>query len=116
MRPFSTMCRTATVGGRAKGGIPIRIAAYGRPAGTAPGRGGLTVQFNPSQEPGIMGSTDDKAKGQTNEAAGKVKQAAGNLTGDREMKRKGEAQETKGDVQQSVGKAKDAVKKAVDRA
>jgi uncharacterized protein YjbJ (UPF0337 family) len=62
-----------------------------------------------------MSSTTDKIKGYANEAAGKAKQAAGDLIDDPKLRREGVAQEAKGDMQKAVGKAKDAVKKVVDR-
>lgn len=62
-----------------------------------------------------MNSTTDKIKGYANEAAGKAKQAAGDVTDDPKLRREGVAQEAKGDMQKAVGKAKDAVKKVVDR-
>lgn len=62
-----------------------------------------------------MGSTGDKIKGSANEAAGKLKKAAGDLTGNKRLKAEGAGQEAKGKVQKTVGKAKDAVKSAVDK-
>ncbi len=62
-----------------------------------------------------MGSTTDKIKGMTNEAAGKVRQAAGDAMDDPEMEANGAAQEGKGKLQQAKGDAKDAVKNVVDK-
>jgi uncharacterized protein YjbJ (UPF0337 family) len=56
-----------------------------------------------------MSSTDDKARGTANDVAGNVKQAVGNLTGDKDMQAEGAAQETKGDAQKALGNAKDAI-------
>ncbi|WP_181707264.1 CsbD family protein [Chthonobacter rhizosphaerae] len=61
-----------------------------------------------------MASSDDKAKGTGNEAAGNIKQAAGKLTGDDKMRSEGAVQEKKGEGQQALGKAKDKIKGAVD--
>lgn len=61
-----------------------------------------------------MGSTTDKIKGMTNEAAGKAKQVAGDVVGSTKLKAEGIVQERKGEAQQAVGKAKDAVKDAAD--
>lgn len=62
-----------------------------------------------------MGSTGDKIKGTANEAAGKVKKAAGDLTGNNRLKAEGAGQEAKGKMQKAAGKAKDAVKGAIDK-
>ncbi|MGC4026399.1 MAG: CsbD family protein [Mesorhizobium sp.] len=62
-----------------------------------------------------MGSTGDKIKGTANEAAGRMKKAAGDLTGNRRLKAEGAGQEAKGKMQKMAGKAKDAVKSAVDK-
>ncbi|CAN7598908.1 CsbD family protein [Rhizobium sp. LjRoot30] len=62
-----------------------------------------------------MGSTSDKVSGYANQAAGKIKKAAGDAMDDHEMKAKGTAQEAKGKVQVVSGKVKDAVKNHVDR-
>ena len=63
-----------------------------------------------------MTSTTDKIKGAANEAAGKLKQAAGKAIGNDRLRAKGMMQERKGGAQQAVGKAKDAVKKVIDSA
>ena len=63
-----------------------------------------------------MGATSDKIKGAANQAAGNVKQAVGKATGDNKLRAEGAGQELKGKVQSTTGKAKDAIKKAVDRA
>ncbi len=54
-----------------------------------------------------MSGTFDQAKG-------KLKQAAADLTGDDDMKRDGEKDELAGKVKDKVGDAKDAVDDAVD--
>jgi uncharacterized protein YjbJ (UPF0337 family) len=61
-----------------------------------------------------MGSTGDKIKGTANEAAGRVKKAAGDLTGNNRLKAEGAGQEVKGKMQKASGKAKETVKRAVD--
>lgn len=63
-----------------------------------------------------MGSTTDKIKGYANEAAGKVKQAAGKALDKPDLEVEGIAQERKGEAQQALGKGKDAVKKLIDKA
>lgn len=60
-----------------------------------------------------MSSTDDKVTGVGNDAVGKVKQAAGDLTGNENLKAEGEVQEVKGDAQKALGNAKDAVGNAM---
>lgn len=47
--------------------------------------------------------------GKTDEIKGRVKEAAGVLTGDKELKREGK-------IDQAAGKAKQAVSKAIDKA
>jgi len=56
-----------------------------------------------------MSSTDDKARGTANDAVGNVKQVAGNLTGNDDLKAEGTAQEAKGEAQKTLGHVKDAV-------
>lgn len=63
-----------------------------------------------------MSTTDDKIRGNANEAAGKVKQAVGNVTGDDDLKAEGAAQEVKGDAQQALGNAKEAIGNALKNA
>ncbi len=62
-----------------------------------------------------MGGTGDRIKGAANEAAGKLKQAVGDVTGDNRLEAEGVIQSRKGELQSAVGKAKGAIKKAVDR-
>ena len=57
-----------------------------------------------------MGSKTDQIKGLANQAAGKLKQGVGKITGSKETQAKGAAQEVKGKAQQTMGKAKSAVK------
>ena len=45
-----------------------------------------------------MGSASDKARGLGNEAAGKIKQGIGEMTGSERMKAEGEMQEAKGEA------------------
>lgn len=54
-----------------------------------------------------MGELTDKAKG-------KIKQAAGDLTGNKNLKKEGETDELKGNVEGSFRKVKGAAKNAVD--
>ena len=50
----------------------------------------------------------------TDKATGKIKQAAGNLTGDDETRREGERDEAKGDLKGKANDAADTVKDGVD--
>lgn len=53
------------------------------------------------------------AGGKTDELKGRVKEAAGALTGDAKLKREGRLDQTVGKVKQSAEKAIDRVKEAV---
>ena len=50
----------------------------------------------------------------TDDAKGRVKEAAGNLTGDDELKREGKVDQTTGTVKDKVDDAKDKVEDAID--
>ena len=51
--------------------------------------------------------------GKTDELKGRVKEAAGSLTGDAKLKREGQLDQTVGKVKQAADKAIDKVKSAV---
>jgi uncharacterized protein YjbJ (UPF0337 family) len=55
----------------------------------------------------------DEAKGKANEVTGRVKQAAGDLTNDPDLRAEGEAQEVNGNVQKGFGTARRKVGEAV---
>jgi uncharacterized protein YjbJ (UPF0337 family) len=55
----------------------------------------------------VMSGTADKVQG-------KIKQAAGDLTGDEKLQREGERDETAGKIKDGLGKAKDKLSDAVD--
>jgi uncharacterized protein YjbJ (UPF0337 family) len=55
-----------------------------------------------------MGASSDKAKG-------RVKEATGDLTGDKDLKREGQADQAGAKVKDMVNKGVDKVKDAVDR-
>ena len=61
----------------------------------------------------FMGSTNDKIKGNANEAIGKAKQGIGEATGSERLQGEGAVQEVKGKGQQAMGDAKDAAKDAI---
>ncbi len=52
--------------------------------------------------------------GETDQAKGRIKQAAGDLTGDDELRRDGEKDETAGKVKDTIDDAKDKLNDAVD--
>ena len=54
--------------------------------------------------------------GNFDQTKGKIKQAAGDLTGDKDLKREGKADENAGKVKEVVEDAKDKVEDAVDKA
>lgn len=53
--------------------------------------------------------------GNYDEAKGKVKQAAGDLTGDKDLKHEGKADEAAGKVKQAAESVKDKVDDVVDK-
>jgi uncharacterized protein YjbJ (UPF0337 family) len=59
------------------------------------------------QEEGPMGA-DDKADNMADEWKGKVKEAAGDITGDRRLEAEGEADQAEANLKQAGEKVKDA--------
>ncbi len=55
------------------------------------------------------------ASGKADQAKGRIKEAAGALTGDRRLKREGKIDQAAGKVKDTVTKAADRVKHAVNR-
>jgi uncharacterized protein YjbJ (UPF0337 family) len=53
----------------------------------------------------------DRVKGAAKNTTGKMKEAAGKMTGDSKMQAEGKMDRTSGKVQNTVGGAKDALKK-----
>jgi len=53
--------------------------------------------------------------GQTDEAKGRAERAAGELTGDERLKRKGSVDKAAGKAKQAVDKAADSVKRRLDK-
>jgi uncharacterized protein YjbJ (UPF0337 family) len=53
----------------------------------------------------------DRVKGAATRAGGKMKQAAGDMTGDTKMQSEGKMDQAKGKAQNVMGSAKDALKK-----
>ena len=56
----------------------------------------------------------DRVDGAATNMGGKVKEAAGKVTGDEKLKREGQADQARGKVENAVGGAKDAVRDALD--
>jgi uncharacterized protein YjbJ (UPF0337 family) len=56
----------------------------------------------------------EHVKGATDKAKGAIKDAAGKLTGDKELQAEGKMDKAKGAARSAVGDAKDAVKRATD--
>jgi uncharacterized protein YjbJ (UPF0337 family) len=52
----------------------------------------------------------------TDQAKGRIKQAVGDLTADRDLKREGKADEAAGKAKQAVGDMKDKADDLIDRA
>jgi uncharacterized protein YjbJ (UPF0337 family) len=53
----------------------------------------------------------DRVKGAATRTGGKMKQAAGDMTGDTKMQSEGKIDQAKGKAQNAMGSAKDALKK-----
>ena len=53
--------------------------------------------------------------GTTDDAKGRIKEAAGDLTGDKDLQREGKVDQAAGTVKDKVGDAADAAKDAVTR-
>jgi uncharacterized protein YjbJ (UPF0337 family) len=52
--------------------------------------------------------------GEADQAKGRIKQAAGDLTGDDELRREGQQDETAGKVKDKIDEAKDKANEAID--
>ncbi len=57
----------------------------------------------------------DQVKGAVEQGKGKVKEATGDLTGNKRLEREGQADQAKGNVQKNYGDAKENVKDGVDK-
>ena len=55
-------------------------------------------------------SASDKAENKLDDAKGKIKEGVGNVTGDDELKAKGQKDQSKSDLKQAGEKVKDAFK------
>jgi len=56
-------------------------------------------------------ATEDKAKAQREDATGKVKQAAGKATGNKDLEQEGKRDQSKADVKKAGQNVKDAFKR-----
>jgi uncharacterized protein YjbJ (UPF0337 family) len=56
----------------------------------------------------------DRVEGSFEQAKGKAKEVAGNVTGDSKLQSEGKAQQVAGKVQNAVGGIKDTVKEALN--
>jgi uncharacterized protein YjbJ (UPF0337 family) len=52
----------------------------------------------------------DRVKGSATQAKGKIKEAAGAVTGDAKLKSEGKADQAKGKIQNAIGGLKDALR------
>ena len=62
----------------------------------------------------MAGWNNDEFEGKGKQIKGKVKDKVGELTGDPELEREGEAEHAEGDVQESVGKARRKVGEVIE--
>lgn len=58
---------------------------------------------------------NEHAKGAVEKGEGKIKEAAGHITGDRKLENEGKVDQVKGAVHSAVGDAKDSVKETFQR-
>jgi uncharacterized protein YjbJ (UPF0337 family) len=64
-------------------------------------------------KPGTGGQTTKGVTMSTDEAKGRIKEAAGDLTDDKDLKREGQTDQVIGNIKQGVDEAGDKVKDAV---
>jgi uncharacterized protein YjbJ (UPF0337 family) len=57
----------------------------------------------------------DQVKGRVDDAKGRVKEAVGDLTGNRQMQQEGRTDQVGGTVRKNVGDAKEEIKKGIDK-
>lgn len=57
-----------------------------------------------------MAIDKDRVEGSASQAKGRVKEAAGKLTGDQKLQAEGQADKTKGKLQNMIGGIKDALR------
>ena len=54
-------------------------------------------------------ANDDQSKGKAKDIGGKIKEEAGDLTGNRDMEREGQGDQVEGKMQKGLGDAKDKI-------
>lgn len=69
----------------------------------------LVTQTSANSEEKVMDK--DRIKGSATGTGGKIKQAAGDMTGDSRLQSEGKMDQVKGRIQNAVGSVKDALKK-----
>jgi uncharacterized protein YjbJ (UPF0337 family) len=69
------------------------------------------ARVRPKKEEESRMAAADKAKNTAQTSKGKVKEAAGKVTGNDKLRAKGKADQTKGNLKQAGEKLKDAIKK-----
>jgi uncharacterized protein YjbJ (UPF0337 family) len=74
------------------------------------GRQRVADDWDHRKEEPVMGETD----GKIDQAKGRLKEAAGDLSGDRKLKDEGRVDRGAGNVQEKVGRAADKLKQAVN--
>ena len=62
-----------------------------------------------------MGIDRDRVEGSAKNVGGKIKEAAGKVTGDEKLKREGQADQVAGKVQNIVGGVKDKLREEDDK-
>jgi uncharacterized protein YjbJ (UPF0337 family) len=72
----------------------------------------LVVQSNEQTETIMV--DNDRVEGAAKNVGGKIKEAAGKLTGDEKLKREGQADQVTGKVQNTVGGIKDKLREQDD--
>jgi uncharacterized protein YjbJ (UPF0337 family) len=90
-----------------------RQALFKHPSKLPTGRQKPSGNFSTSTKRTHMNK--DQVKGAAEQGKGKVKEAAGDLTGNKSLEREGEADQVKGKVQKNHGDAKENVKDGIDK-
>jgi uncharacterized protein YjbJ (UPF0337 family) len=78
-------------------------------------RAGDWVSREDEPEGGVMAGEKDKAEGTWDETKGKVKEKAGEATGDQSTEAEGKGDQAKGKVKKAKGDVKEAGEKVKDR-
>src|SRR5690348_10682920 len=109
--PSSTTSRRASPGSpaveMASSSRVTRRRIRGRASAPDGGRVGQAPSYPTAKEP-TMGDKTDQAKG-------RIKEAAGDITGDKDLQREGKVDRKSGEVKEKVGDTVDKVKDAIHR-